>query len=1089
MVMKQSMMTKNLMQSIRRSLGRYIAIAVIIALGAGMFVGLRSTKMDMVATGQAYTQKQNMFDLRLISSYGWGQEQVEAVSKLEGVVDAEGMYYTDLIVNRGDDGEGAVYRFHTLPQNVDKLVLLHGRMPERPDECLADGFRNSTSAIGTTLTIADDNSEEALETVNSRTFTIVGIVSTPLYMDMNRGSTSVGSGNIANYFYVPEGAFDVDYFTEIHVTIPGEYAIYSKEYNDAMTEAADRLKPLLEPLALERLEKVRADAEQELADGWKEYNDGVQEYEEQKADAYQKMHDAFGELMDAEDTLRRSEQQLLDGEQRIKDGKATLVGTRKTLAQSRQTLASTKANMSAQSMQDMGNYMSDMQTATEVKAEVDGQMLSVNGQLMEVNAFILQFEYGISTPSEEEKADAYAKRDRLQRQYDDLKANSDSLGETIREAEIGLAQLAAQQVIMNQQMDIAQQQIEAGEAQVEAYEKELAYQQDVLADGWKEFEQGKEDYNRGLREYYDGRREAKEKFDEAAEELADAAQKLADGEQTVSEMTENSVYVLDRNTNMGYNSLDSSSDIVAGVSRVFPVFFLLVAALVCITTMTRMVDEERTQIGTLKALGYSNLAIMSKYLIYAGSSAVLGGVLGVAVGSIVFPMVLWEAYKIMLFIDPVITLDFDWALAVLVLVTYTAAMLLVTWYCCHKALEEVPAELIRPKAPTSGKALFFEKLGFWNNLSFLNKVAIRNIFRYRQRLAMMLLGIGGCTALLMTGFGIRDSISKIVDVQFQEVTTYDMEVYFREDCDEEMQQSFRDTMQPYAKDILFFNQISGEISANYQTRDISLITATDRICDFWNFHSGKNAVPMPGLDEVLLSAGMADLVQVSEGDEIIIRSPDMEELHLRIAAIYDNHVHNYAIISPETMEHQWGRTPELQMAFVTVRDGVDNYTAGAAATGAENVMNVTVSEQMEQMVGTMMKALDLVVWVVVFCAALLAAIVLYNLTNINITERIREIATIKVLGFNAAETAMYVFKENLVLSVMGTVFGLPLGKLLLSFVISQIKIDMIWIKTRLEWQSLLISVVMTVCMAFIVDFIFYFKLDKINMAEALKSVE
>lgn len=1089
MVMKQSMMTKNLMQSIRRSLGRYIAIAVIIALGAGMFVGLRSTKMDMVATGQVYTDKQNMFDLRLISGCGWGQEQVEAAAMLEGVVDAEGMYYTDLICNWGDDGEGAVYRFHTIPEKLDKLVLLKGRMPERPDECLADGFRNGASALGSTLTVADNNSEEALENVNYRTFTIVGIVSTPLYMDMNRGNTSVGSGNISNYFFVPSEAFEADYFTEIHVTIPGQYAIYSKEYNDAMTEAADRLKPLLEPLAQERLEKVRADARQELDDGWQEYRDGVTEYEEKKADAYQQMEDAFGELLDAEDTLRRTEQKLRDGEQRIKDGKATLVETRKTLAQSRQKLASTKASMAAQGLSDINDYMADIQTSTEVKLEVDSQMTTVNAQLVEINAYILQFEYGIITPSEEEKADAYAKQNRLQRQYDDLKAESDRLDGIIRNAETGLAMLAAQQVIMNQQMDIAEDQISAGEAQVEAFEKELDYQQEVLTDGWKEFEQGMEDYHKGLREYFDSRQEAKEKFDEAAEELADAAQKLADGEQTLADMTENDVYVLDRNTNMGYNSLDSSSDIVAGVSRVFPAFFLLVAALVCITTMTRMVDEERTQIGTLKALGYSSLAIMSKYLIYAGSSAVLGGMLGVAAGSIGFPMVLWEAYKIMLFIDPVIVLKFDWALAAVVLITYTAAMLLVTWYCCYRALEEVPAELIRPKAPTSGKELFFEKMSFWNNLSFLNKVAIRNIFRYRQRLAMMLLGIGGCTALLMTGYGLRDSISKIVDVQFREVMTYDMEVYFREGCDEEMQQSFRDTMKPYAKDILFFNQISGEISANHQTRDIYLISASDRIGSFWNFHSGSQEVSLPGQDEVLLSAGMADLMQISEGDDIIIRNPDMEELHLRVSAIYDNHVYNYAIISPETMEHQWGRTPELQMAFVTVRDGVDGYAAGAEATGAENVMNVTVSEQMADMVGTMMKALDLVVWVVVFCAALLAAIVLYNLTNINITERIREIATIKVLGFNAGETAMYVFKENLVLSVMGTVFGLPLGKLLLSFVISQIKIDMIWIKTRLEWPSLLISVVMTVCMAFVVDFIFYFKLDKINMAEALKSVE
>lgn len=1080
------MMTKNLLQSIRRSIGRYIAIAVIIALGAAMFVGLRSTKMDMVATGQVYTEKQNMFDLRLVSGYGWGREQVQQIAQLPGIVDAEGVFYTDLII---DSGEEAVYRFYTLPEKINQLVLLHGRMPERPDECLADGFRTRTNALGTVITVADTNSEETLENLAAREFTIVGIVSTPLYMDMNRGSTSVGSGNIANYFFVPDAAFDVDYYTEIYATIPGNYDIYSKAYNNAMSDAADALEPLLEPFAQERLKTVRKDAEEAYQDGLKEYRDGLKEFEEQKAEAQEKMDDAFRELVDGQDTLRRSEQQLKDGEQTIKDAWKTIADNKRSLASAKKQLASGKVQAFKEISAAIEKAVKNLKSMSSQRQEADSELFSIEMELVEINGYILRFELGMSTPTEEEKQAAYDKKAELEARRTELRAQNKALMESLAGLEDKISDMTRQLVSLEEQFLSAEAQIESGEAQIAAYESELTYQEQVIADGWKELEKGKTDLNRGWQEYFDGRRDAKEKFDEAEAELADAAEMLADARETIDEMTQNSVYVLDRNTNAGYVSLDTSSDIVAGVSRVFPVFFILVAALVCITTMTRMVDEERTQIGTLKALGYSRGAIISKYLIYAGSSSVLGCVLGVALGSIAFPMILWEAYKIMIFITPRITLRFDWQLSLAVLVVYTAAMLLVTWYCCYRALEEVPAELIRPKAPAAGKALLMEKLPFWKNFSFLNKVAIRNIFRYRQRLAMMLLGIGGCTALLMTGYGIRDSISKVVDVQFQEVMTYDMEVYFKDGRTPETEADFRTTMRPYTDDIIFFNQISAEISTQEQTRDIYLLSVSEEIDGYFDFHKGKEPVALPGTNEILLSAGICDIMDIHVGDAITMRNPDMEELHLTVSGIYDNHVYNYAIITPETVEQQWNRTPEKQMAFVKVRSGVDVYAAGAAATGASGVMNVTVSEQMADMVSHMMAALDLVVWVVVFCAALLAIIVLYNLTNINITERIREIATIKVLGFNALETAMYVFKENLVLSIMGTIFGIPLGKLLLEFVISQIKIDMIWLKTRLEWQSLVISVVLTVLSAVAVDAIFYFKLDKINMAEALKSVE
>ena len=1155
MVMKRNAMRTNLRQSILKSLGRYIAIAMIIALGSSMFVGLRMTKADMVATGQRYMDQQNMFDLRLMTDYGWSKEQVEDIAAIDGVSGAEGLFYVDLIARQAEADE-EVFRFYTLPKDLNRLILEEGRMPEAPNECLADGYLNSRDILGKQVVISQGNEEASLETMTETVFTIVGFVRTPLYMDMNRGTTSVGSGSLSNYFYVPEEAMDSDYYTEIHVTIPGDHAVYSEEYNDVVDAFAEELETSLAPVADARLEQVRQEAEDAYAEGYDEYSEGLQEYYEGFHQAHEQLREGYQQLLDGEQELADNEQMLIDGQQQIEDARLALKDGEKTLEESKKTLASTKAAAFKQLSQSTQELMQEFQALSEELSTVDEDLLTLSTQIIELSAQIIPVETELAvvetkitqaqtmisimdasidaaqraldmaqgTADEEtleamrqdiqklqenraeyvsqletlqsekavydaqlaalngEKAELEAKQKELEGISDRLSASMSSLME-------GMMELVVTQSVMENEFAAADAQIEAAEAQIEAAYLELDIQEQNIADGWILLEEGRQELQDGWKEYEEGKQEAEEELSDAHRQIRDAKQELADARETIDGMTEITLHILDRNTNIGYTSLDSGSDIVQGVSRVFPAFFLLVAALVCITTMTRMVDEERTQIGTLKALGYSNAAIMSKYLLYAGSSAILGCGLGVLAGSAVFPTILWEAYKIMLYVQDGIVLTFDWGLCLLVVSMFTTVELVVTWYCCRRSLAEVPAELIRPKAPEAGKRMIFEKLPFWHRVSFLNKVTIRNIFRYRQRLAMMMVGIGGCTALLLTGFGLRDTIVNIVDFQFEEVTTYDMSVYFTEGLDARQQAAFSREVREYAEDLAFYHQTSMDLSFNDQTREIYMISGGEEVKNFIDLHSGEESIPMPGPDEVVLSVGITEVMGISLGDRVQMMNSDLQVLDLTVSGIYDNYVYNYSIVSPETIESQWGTPPELQMAFVKTAEGKDVYQVSAEITGMDNVMNVSVSDDLASMVRNIMKALDLVVWVIVFCAALLAAVVLYNLTNININERIREIATIKVLGFNAKETAMYVFKENLTLSVMGAGGGLLLGKLLLDFVISQIKIDFVWFQSRAMPPSYLWSVVLTLLMAVIVDFVFYFKLEKINMAEALKSVE
>lgn len=1146
-------MNRNLLRSIKNSLGRYIAIAMIIALGAGIFVGLRMTKADMVATGQKYTDAQNMFDLRLVCSYGWTDKEVESVKRLDGLVDVEGMFYSDLIVNVDNATDDQVYRLYTIPQTINRLVLLGGRMPENGSECLMDGYQNGDEMLGKQIVIQENNDEDALENVKYRTLTVVGYVRSPLYMDMTRGTTSVGNGSIKDCLYVQPDTFDVDYFTEIHATIPGDFKIYSDRYNDAMESVGDAIESDMLLLAQQRFDNLKADAEEEYQDGWEEYMDGVQEYTDGMHEAYDELKEAYFDLLDAESEIADAELEIADGEEQIKKGwedlykgRLELDDAEKTLQENRKLVNKQISDARTDLTQKKSLVEDGLKTVNENIAVVNQQLdvpnqtiqacnqaiTDANTIITDAQAQITQAENGIKAIDEQIAAGTITQEegDNLKTPWNtqkntatgeiakqqgeiakqqaiiagieqnpdvvearailaDLKTKQGELNTQLGQINGGLSQLSTQEAQANVQFEMAVHQIKTGREDLAEAEKTLYNEQWRLDNAKKDLEEAKAEVADGWIEYEDGLAKAREELSDARVELTDAREELADARKDIDELAENTLHILDRNTNVGYASLDSSSDIVEGVSRVFPIFFLLVAALVCITTMTRMVDEERTQIGTLKALGYSNGAIISKYMLYAGTSAVFGCGLGVLMGSVVFPAILWEAYKIMLFIDDTVVLTFDFWLCFVVVAAYTLVELLVTWYCCRRALDEVPAELIRPKAPTVGKELIFERFRAWDKLSFLNKVTIRNIFRYRQRLAMMLVGIGGCTALLLTGFGLRDSIVNIVDFQFEDVTTYDMEVYFEDGQTPSQIASFRQEMAPYAQDIHFYHQTSVELDYDNQVREIYMIASEKEIQNFIDFHHGDQQLAYPDVDEILLSSGVADAMNIEVGDMVTLRDSDLRTMNLTVSGIYYNYVYNYTILSPQTIEKHWGETPEQQMALVRILDGQEVHQVSAKTVDFDNVMNVSVSEDLAFMVHNMMDALDLVVWVIVFCAALLAATVLYNLTNININERIREIATIKVLGFNAGETGMYIFKENLILSVMGAGLGLLLGKLLLDFVMSQVKINMVWFMSRALPLSYVLSVIMTILMALIVDFVFYFKLQKINMAEALKSVE
>ena len=1086
-------MQKNLYQSIKNSLGRYIALALIICLGASLFMGLVITRQNMVYTGQHFMDQQNMFDLRMISNYGWDDEYVEKFAALPGVKEAEGVLYLDLIARTEDMTEDSVYRFYAMPQRMNQIALRSGRMPQTNQECLVEGFLTDDSILGKTITISKLNEKDSLESLRSKTFTVVGRIASPLYLDMNRGTTAVGSGSLEHFYYLPAEAFDTDYYTEINLTLEEDYDIYSQAYHDYLEDSLDAMEADAEELSRQRFLDVKEEAEEEYQEGYQEYLDGLKEFEEEKADAEQELANAYQELKDGEEELEDSRKKLVDAGNQIEDGKEQIKAAEAQLAASeaeaKANLASVRENLPAaqsgvaavESAAGMSGsqIQSAYAAASQGVSSAAGAVSSARQALEEAQAaeepdaaLIAQLQKQLQG-AETAHASASAQLEALTPLYNNYNTAAGALSQ-LQSAEATLVG--------------ALKQINSGKATLKEKAQKLHNAENKLWISWGEWGEGRDEIEEGWNDYEEAQVEFHKEIVDAEAVLKDAEAELKDAREKIDDMDKPDLIMLSRTSNVGYNNLDSSSNIVAGVSRVLPVFFLLVAALVCITTMTRMIDEERTQIGTLKALGYTNSEIMSKYLIYSGSSAIIGCCLGLLLGCTVIPMIIWEAYKIMLYVQPNLLLTVNWPLCFAIVLVYTALMLCVTWYSCRKTLEEEPAQLIRPKAPDPGKKILLEHLKIWQKLSFLNKVTLRNIFRYRQRLAMMLIGISGCTALLLTGFGLRDSIVNIVPKQYAEITHYDMTVYFRDTPTERERREFTQVIAD-TDDAMFYHQSSVDLGFNGRTKELYMISGSDQLTRFIDLHKGEEPISLPGPDEVVLSVGVCENLGIQAGDRLTLRNADLQSMELTVSAIYDNYVDNYALVHPDTIEKHWGTLPEEQMAFVRVKPEQDVYAIGAAITDLSTVLNVSISQDLADMIGGMMDALDLVIILIVVSAGLLAVTVLYNLTNINIKERIREIATIKVLGFRASETGTYVFKENLILTVAGAVLGLGLGWLLLVFVISQIKIDMVWFAVVIEPISYFLSIALTLVSALVVDFVFYFKLDKINMAEALKSVE
>lgn len=1034
----KSMMAKTTLREIKHSLGRYLAILAIVALGVGFFSGLKVTTDSMTVSADKYLSEAQLFDYRLLSTIGFEEADVEALAAKEEVRAVEGALSADIIYIN-EQGNESVIKAHSLSQQINKVVLTAGRLPESGDECVVDSNLYGESAIGSKIVLADSNAEDDLANFTYREYTITGIVQSPYYIQFERGNTSLGNGRVSGFMYLlPEG-FQMDYYTEIFVKFDADYPIYSEEYESYIEGKEVLWEGYCEEQGQRRYDAVLQEAKEELADAEQELSDKKEEAETELLDARKELEEAEEKIADGEADLADGEKQLTDSREQIADGKKQLADGEKQIEEAEAALAERETELA-----------SAKETAAESEAALEA----------------MRQEYG-----------AYAQVPQIAAQ---LAAAEQELLQAKQQLAMGEAALAA----AREEIETAKKELADKRRELVNAEAELADAENKLADARKELADAKEELADGWQEYNDA-------YEEFETEIADAEEKLADARAEIADIRTPDTYVLGRDTNVGYVCFENDSGIVDGIANVFPVFFFLVAALVCMTTMNRMVEEQRTQIGVLKAIGYSEASIMGKYLFYAGSAALIGSVAGFFIGTIMLPYVIWVVYKIMYRLGG-FSYVFDWKLALISLVVAICCTMGTTWFSCRREFKEVAASLMRPKAPKAGKRVFLERISFvWKRLNFLQKVSVRNVFRYKKRFFMMIIGISGCTALLVTGFGIRDSVTNIARKQYEEIHIYDLGISLQEDFRSEKEAEAMQVMEESGITCLPAYETTMDLEVAGQIKSINLVVLKEpeNIDGFISLHTKNDKdIDYPKAGEAVIASQLAENYKVSIGDEIWLYDENRNAIHVTVSGICENYVYNYIYIAPTTYEEQIG-TVEYKTLYANIPDGADLHQTAAAIMKAENVSTVTVSDDIKERFSSMMGRLDYVVIVIILCAATLAFIVLYNLNNINITERLREIATIKVLGFYQRETAKYVFRENTVLAGIGCVVGLLLGKLLHAFVMHEVKIDMVSFDVHIQWVSYCYSIVLTFVFAWLVNRMMTGKLNRINMAESLKSVD
>ena len=1209
--MKKNILRKDFIIEIKKTMGRFVSIFFIVALGVAFYSGIRASEPSMRITADQYFDDSELMDLKVMGTMGLTKADIKAIGKVSGIEAVEGGYSKDVLCPVGDNEK--VVHMLSMQKNFDQVSVVKGRLPEKAGECLVDeDFLSYTDLkVGDTVAFHSGDGEALTDSLVTDTYKIVGIGNSPLYISFGRGSSTIGNGEISGFVVVDKASFDMDVYTEAYVKVSGaeEKTAFTDEYNNLSDAAKEAVSAIEEERCAARKQEIVDEANEKLADSEKTVNEKSQELEDAKKElesgkskAAEELEKAKQQITDGEAELADAKQQIADGETQLADAKAQLNDKQAQLdsAEAQYESGKTQLDQKEQELADaeqvyLSNYSKYMPIITAGKEQIpagksqiadgkkrldeelaplnqlkdelagiedeisqcDSEIAGLKTQLdgmdsevyqkyvnipkenrnKEEQAYVEKWENlntklagmqewktqlektkqeklnkaGFATEADleaqitsltKQKADLDAKEKVLLQQEQTLAAQEEELLSAGRQITDGKSQIAA----ARSQLDSTKSQITDGKAQILSAWALLNEKEDTLnaskaqlASGEQELADGRSKYEQAAKEAEEQITDGQAKITDGEKQLTDARQKIADAKAEIKKIENPKWYVQTREDALTeYQGYGDNADRMRSIGKVFPVLFFLVAALISLTTMTRMVEEQRVQIGTMKALGYGKAAIAGKYIGYALIATLGGSIFGVLAGEKILPFIIIYAYMILYKHLPAILVPYHMSYALQASGIAVACTLIATIASCYKELAAEPAELMRPAAPKQGKRILLERIGIiWKHLNFTWKSTVRNLIRYKKRFFMTIFGIGGCMALMVVGFGLKDCIYEIVSLQYEKVQFYDAATYMSDDISEENRQQLHDYLDQNAdiKETIEARMQKTDVKSASGKKTLYLMVPSDneKIEDFLSFHSRTNKDEVYSLkkDEVILTEKMASLLNVKVGDELTIEDEDRGDQTVTVGAICENYMSHYLYLSPEKYEELYGVPAEYNTIIYSVKDGKDDQIEkiGTKLLSMDGVLNVSYTSSIEGRLDDMLRSLNLVIVVLIVSAGMLAFVVLYNLNNINITERQRELATLKILGFYDGEVASYVYRENILLTIIGSVVGMVLGNLLHRYIILTVEVEEAMFGRQIHWQSYLYSFLFTVAFSLFVNWVMFYKLKKIDMVESLKSVE
>ena len=1108
----RSALNKDFIRDILKSKGRFLSIVAIVALGVAFFTGVKSSPIVMKASSDKYYDKYNLMDIRLISTLGLTDKDVDDIKNIKGVEGVYPTYSLDAISIYNSTEK--VLKVHGLDLNklndkknyINQLKLIKGRLPQKSGECVLEipKIKALNYPIGSEISLSSGKDDKLSKSLNKSKYKVVGYVETPYYLSQEKGNSSIGGGVIEGAIMIPESDFKMDTYTEMFLTVKSakELDTYGDEYSNLVKTVTDKIENMKNKLTTRRYNEVVKKAEDKiqkqedkLSKAKKDFDKGKKEYEENKLKSENEIKEAENKILDASEQIEDGKAQLKNEKKRafeqIEEGKVKLASAETDLKNgqkkyqtalkkfnSNKKTAESEIKKAESDLEELSNQIDDLKNGNKL---IEKQLQ--NEQLSEVERSELENKlnenlYILSVMQQKYKDGT----DKLESSKSELLLGEKKLKETKATLEASEKKIANEKTKLKSSEKLAEEKFK--KAEEELYQRENQIEEAKL-----ELKENKAKLKTELNK-------AKKELQEAEEKIADGEEKIKDAKKQIKKIEKPTLYILDRDSHQSFVEYEGCANSIDALAKIFPVFFFAVAALVCLTTMTRMVDEQRINIGTLKGLGYKTSQISKKYILYALIACLTGSILGLAIGFSVFPTVIFFAYGMMYSIENIV---YVFSIPIAIGITSLALIIIIlsAYMACRKELKETPAILMRPKAPKSGKRILLERVPFiWNRFSFISKVTVRNIFRYKKRFLMTVLGIAGCTALILTGFGIKDSIEMILTGQYGTLFKYDMSLVIQSDMTDKQIYELRknlsdiDEINKYE----FFSYENGDIKVNNTTKEITIVVPEnlEKMDKFIHLQDRKTQNPIELNNKgIVLTEKIARDLGVKAGDEIELINSDDKKAKIKVSHITENYISHYAYISPENYIKLFEKDLDfnrligiLNNPSVKIEDKLSK-----KLFDIETVDGITFNTASKETFHNTIKNLNYVVLIMIISAGALAFVVLYNLTNVNISERIREIATIKVLGFYDKEVSAYIYRENIILTIIGTVVGLGLGTILHKFIMVTVEIQSMMFGRVIDISSYFIAAVLTIVLSLFVNLAMFYKLRNVKMVESLKSVD